>query len=642
MNVRGLALLLPLSLSLGCEPELAAGSASAPQTSRLGISRDGATLYVALADHDLVRAVDAKTGEPRGEVRVDGTPHRLTVLGDGRVAVTARQAGTLSIVDVEAGRIEASLEVGSEPHGVIEVDGSLLVAVSGERHLARVALSDPTRVAARIPLDHDDPRGLARTEDGKVIVSHFSAGVLSVVRGDRASGRVPMRLPSKTFFFPNQMDSVTVSTDGLEVGVPHVECNNDPAQFGASGTTLVGAAPPVVAYYFEGPTGYPAVVPAVSSVDAIDEVMISDEDRAFEEAVGYVPERGGAPAAVINPLNRALLGEEKINGPTALAYVRSGALRLVVARGSGNVFVQRSRIREGERSIVGVIPVGVGAEAIQVSPDGATAYVYNAFDDTVTSFRVPRAPEEGSRFAVETARALQRIEPLASFPVAAPILPAEVLRGRVLFHAVDDRLTQMGAISCASCHPGGAEDGTTWSFAEGPRQSPALWGGIVGTEPFHWDQAVRDMADISRVTIQGRMGGSGLGRGDMDAIGAFLDSIPVPAPPRNLDPASVARGEAIFFSEATACASCHAGASFTDNRAHDVGTGRGFTERESAVTFATPVLHGLAHTGPYLHDGSARTLRDVIDRLVTTDRMGKGSHLDEQDKQDLVAFLMSL
>lgn len=627
---------------VACEPNEPVGAASAPQTSRLGISRDGATLYVALADHDLVRAVDARTGEHRGEVRVDGQPHRLTVLRDGRLAVTARTAGILSIVDVEAGRVEAQVDVGSDPFGVIEDGASLLVAVAGEGDLARVSLDDPTRVAERIPLAHDDPRGLARTEDGKILVSHFSSGVLSVVQGSAVTSEIDLRLPSKPFFAPNQIDTVTLSTDGTEVAVPHVECNNDPAQFGANGTTLVGAPPASVEYYVFGPTGYPAVVPAVSSVDAAAELLLSDENRSFEESAGQLPERAGAPAPVINPLNRTLLGEEKVNGPTAVAWAADGALKLLVARGSGNVIVQRALLEQGQASVVGIFKIGVGAEAIQVSPDGATAYVYNAFDDTVTSFAVPRSVLKQSRFAARGNGPLPVFETIDTFQVAEPVLPANVRSGRVLFHTVDDRLTQMGAISCASCHPGGGDDATTWSFVEGPRQSPALWGGISDTQPFHWDQVVTDMADISRVTIQGRMGGMGLARDEMNDIGAFLDTIPAPAPPRAADVGSVARGEQIFFSAETACGTCHAGADFTDNRAHDVGTGVGFTPRESMVAFATPVLHGVAHTGPWLHDGSAKTLREVIDRLVVTDLMGKGSHLSEQDKVDLVAFLMSL
>lgn len=630
-----------------CEPELDIAPASVPQTSRLGMSADGSTLYVAHADHDLVRAIDVARGDVRGEVVVAGHPHRLTVLADGRVAVTSRYAGTVSVVNVEQGNVDATVEVGSDPFGVIEVDGALLVAVSGEGDLAKVSLDG--RLLSRIALQHDDPRGLVATPDGKVLVSHFTAGQLSVVVGDDARGRIDMHLPSKRFFFPNQMDTLSVSTDGSQVAVPHVECNNDPAQFGAGGTDLAGSGVSVE-YYVTGPTGFPAVVPAISSADPVTEENLSDEVRTIEEATLATSERPGAAAPVINPIDRNLLMELNVAQPTAVAWVAGDGLQLVVAKGSGNVIVRRPVIHDGQSSIIGHVDVDVGADSIQVSPDGRTAYVFNAFTDTIHAFEIPVDEVSKSKYSGDRGSGqafVTRAEPLAEIEARElasidPILPAAVRNGRTLFHAVDDRLTRMGSISCASCHPGGADDGTTWSFAEGPRQSPALWGGILGTEPFHWDQQVADMADISRVTIQGRMGGFGLDRDDMNDVGAFLNTIPAPAPPLNADLASVERGEAIFFSQESGCTTCHQGAQFTDNRAHDVGTGPGFAARESATDFATPVLFGVAHSAPYLHDGSAQTLEELVERVIATDRMGRGSHLTAQDKADLVAFLKTL
>lgn len=632
-----------------CEPEPEAVPASAPQTSRLGLSQDGSTLYVAHADHDVVRAIDAATGDLKGEVAVVGHPHRLTVLADGRVAVTSRYAGTVSIVDVEGGNVDATVDVGSDPFGVIEADGALLVAVAGEGDLAEVSLDG--RLLKRIPLEHGDPRGLARTEDGKVLVSHFTAGELSVIIDGEARKRVSMRLPSKPFFFPNQLDTLSVSSGGGEIAVPHVECNNDPAQFGAGGTDLLGAGV-TVEYYVTGPTGFPAVVPAISSVDAIADENLSDEVRTIEEATLATTERPGMAAPVINPIDRNLLMEVNVAQPSAVAWIGNDELQLVVNRGSGNVIVRRPRIHDGQSSIIGAIDVGVGADSIQISRDGRTAYVFNAFDDSIYTFEVPLEKVAKSRFSGDNGSGqafLSRAEPLDTTSIEArelasiaPALPDDVRNGRKLFHAVDENLTRMGAISCASCHPGGGDDGTTWSFAEGPRQSPPLWGGILGTEPFHWDQAVVDMADISRVTIQGRMGGFGLGANDMNDIGAFLDTIPAPAPPRNANLDSVTRGEAIFFDANVGCTECHAGGSFTDNRAHDIGTGVGFAQRESMNQFATPVLFGLAHSGPYLHDGSAETLEELVETLVATDRMGRGSALTAQDKADLVAFLKTL
>jgi mono/diheme cytochrome c family protein len=658
-NTLAIVALPSMLAASACEPTEAVRPGLAPQTSTLGISSDGATLYVALADRDEVRAVDAASGETKATVAIPGHPHRLTVLADGRVAVVARYTGTVSVVDVEAGRVDATVDVGSDPFGVVQSGDDLYVAVAGEGDLARVSLKTG-RVVARVALPDAEPRGLAVT-GGRIVVSHFKSGRLSVVEpgADGVRASIGMKLPSRSFFTPNQFDQVTVDPDDPAVVVaPHVECNNDPAQFGAGNAAFVGA--PAAAYYNDGPTGFPAVVPGVSRADIDVGIVISDDTQDVSQSGGFAPEPAGPTSPVINPLNRTLLQDEFVNGPVAVALADRGALELVVARGSGNVVVRRTRIIQGEDSIIGVVDVGVGADSIVLSPDGGTAYVFNAFDQSVTSFAVPDVREAATRFNGAPANENQsgltsskRYQPLARYAsvrheVAPQALSADVVRGRELFHAVDQRLTQNGAISCASCHPGGAEDGTTWSFAEGPRQSPALWGGLTGSEPFHWDNSVRDIADISRATIIGRMGGSGLGKDDMVAIGAFLDTIPAPAPPTTVMQAgeSIARGAAVFAG--LGCQQCHGGVDLTDNQQHDVGTGAGFVERETMSVFASPSLKGLAHSAPYMHDGSARTMRDLVKDFVLTNRMvGAGTELDgrrltPQQQDDLIAYLLSL
>ena len=100
------------------------------------------------------------------------------------------------------------------------------------------------------------------------------------------------------------------------------------------------------------------------------------------------------------------------------------------------------------------------------------------------------------------------------------------------------------------------------------------------------------------------------------------------------------------------CASCHQGGDGTDGKNWDVGT---LTTEEKqieqfragvnktkprALTFNTPSLRGAYYTGPFLHDGSAKTLMDVLNRTANT--MGKTSHLSYAQKQDLVAYLKTL
>lgn len=638
-----------LSPLVACEPEGGeVREGSVPQSSRIAISADGDTLYVALADRDEVRAVDADSGEVTSIVTVPGHPHRLTLLSDGRVAVSARYAGTVSVVDVDAGRVDGSVVVGSDPFAVVQAGDELVVAVAGEGDLARVSL-DSLTLTSRVVLPNDDPRGLAVDGD-RVVVSHFNAGRLSVVNLDRGevTTQIAMRLPSREFFVPKQMDQLTLIPGSGDVAVPHMEVNNDPAQFGSIGSSL--SPPPPVVYYNSGPSGFPAVVSAVSRADVDVGLMISDDTSADLFATVEI---AGPVNPVMNPLALTMLEGHFVNSPTAVALADEGALEVVVAQNSGNVVIRRSVLGEGQDSIIAIARADVGVDSIVLSPNGARAYVFNPFDQSITTFEVPpgyRDPK--SRFGAEAKGnggngvrdAPIVVLDVTRHVVAEQALSDEIVRGRRFFHSVGPSLARNGAIACASCHPGGGDDGTTWAFAEGPRQSPPLWGGITDTAPFHWDQAVRDMADISRVTIIGRMGGTGLGRSDMNAVGAFLDAIPAPLPriTAGISTESVARGADLFFAEATGCTTCHSGAAMSDNLAHDVATGVGYVPRETQTVFATPPLKGLAFSGPYMHDGSAQTLRDVVEDYVLTDLMGTGSHLSEADVDDLVAFLETL
>ena len=62
----------------------------------------------------------------------------------------------------------------------------------------------------------------------------------------------------------------------------------------------------------------------------------------------------------------------------------------------------------------------------------------------------------------------------------------------------------------------------------------------------------------------------------------------------------------------------------------------------AAGSLDTPTLIEIWRTAPYLHDGSAGTLGDVLTTANPHDRHGKTSHLRSAQIDDLVAYLLSL
>lgn len=109
------------------------------------------------------------------------------------------------------------------------------------------------------------------------------------------------------------------------------------------------------------------------------------------------------------------------------------------------------------------------------------------------------------------------------------------------------------------------------------------------------------------------------------------------------------------------CIRCHRGPNFTDERFHNTGVawqkdhladqGR-FTVTADARdrgAFKTPTLREIAHTAPYMHDGSLATLDDVVEFYSQggrsnpwLDRRMRPQRFTEKEKKALVAFMQTL
>ena len=72
---------------------------------------------------------------------------------------------------------------------------------------------------------------------------------------------------------------------------------------------------------------------------------------------------------------------------------------------------------------------------------------------------------------------------------------------------------------------------------------------------------------------------------------------------------------------------------------YDVGTGIG---RQEGIKFDTPILIEAWRTAPYLHDGRAATMKDVVTEFNKDDKHGQTSNLSEKEIDLLVEYVMSL
>jgi hypothetical protein len=339
-----------------------------------------------------------------------------------------------------------------------------------------------------------------------------------------------------------------------------------------------------------------------------------------------------------------------VSGPRALAFTPDGAYALLVDQDSEDVLAIDVATRQQAallRPLPGHVPDGIA-----LSADGAEAYVHERNTGDVAVVAVDRS--DGIALSVADVIETLPVDPM----------PADLRLGQSLFWSANSDQTPITTnhwVACASCHLEGRSDAVTWRFEVGPRDTPSNAGGTRDTG-FLLRTADRTRVQDYWQTINVEQGG----RFDpvdqaelLDALAAFVDhALPLPVPPRT-DPALVERGRGVFV--AAGCPECHSGPRLTDSGAgnpdldlagpltlHDVGTCSAddrahvdlLGDPRDPCLFDTPSLNGLADSAPYLHDGSAETLRDVIDRTRGT--MGDTADLLDDDVDALVEYLRSL
>jgi mono/diheme cytochrome c family protein len=243
---------------------------------------------------------------------------------------------------------------------------------------------------------------------------------------------------------------------------------------------------------------------------------------------------------------------------------------------------------------------------------------------------------------------------IVSLNLAAPGLESVALnpghelsvlrRGEMYFN--DATLCFQGWQSCASCHDDDARvDGLSWDLLNdgigNPKDTKSLV--LAYQTPPVMSLGVRANAALAvRSGIQNSLA-TDLPEAIPAAMDAWLESLqPTPSPRlvqgRLSDAAR--RGESLFRRSDTACATCHEPPLFTDLRSYNVGTQGPFDRQAKA--FDTPTLFELWRTAPYLHDGSAATLRELLTVRNLNDEHGQTSQLAPAQIDDLIEYLLSL
>ena len=205
----------------------------------------------------------------------------------------------------------------------------------------------------------------------------------------------------------------------------------------------------------------------------------------------------------------------------------------------------------------------------------------------------------------------------------------------------DATVTLQSWLACATCHVDGRSDGLNWDLVNDGLGNPKNTKALAYTPNTPPSMAHGIFADPgTAITMEFKYTkAKAPDRAQELALAAYFNALRAEADPYRkggAQSATAQRGQAVFAS--AGCGKCHTGKYYTDLKMHDVGTKNTW---DSAAEFDTPTLAGLWHTAPYLHDGSAATLKDVL-TTRHNEKHGNGSALTSSQVDDLVQYLLEL
>ncbi|MFC1539607.1 c-type cytochrome, partial [Candidatus Latescibacterota bacterium] len=216
-----------------------------------------------------------------------------------------------------------------------------------------------------------------------------------------------------------------------------------------------------------------------------------------------------------------------------------------------------------------------------------------------------------------------------------------VRKGEMLFH--DASLCFQKWQSCTSCHPeDGRSDGLNWDLLNDGTGNPKSTKSLLYSHktPPVMVTGIRASAEVAVRAGFKFIQFAEIEEDEATAIDQYLTSLkPVPSPFLVNGKLSRAakRGKKLF--ESSACLRCHSGDMYTDLMKYNVGTGLG---EEQNVRFDTPTLIEVWRSGPYLYDGSAPTILQVLNKYNPNDEHGITSNLSEKQLNDLAEYILSL
>ncbi len=630
-------------------------TASAPKHSTNvvyeGIGSDPANhrVWVANADHDSVSVIRLGDGQLLAEISVGLRPTSLALAGDGLVYVVNKDAASVSLIDPDTLAVVdtfTGFARGSLPHGIVFDSVSAapigVVTLEGTGQVARVNFSNDS---VQLEDVGPTPRELSINADGtKVYVSRFITAPVpnesTRTLGTGGGGEVWV------------LDGTTLALQNTIV-MPYNDVVDD--VFAARGIPNYLVAPVI------SPSGAFAFVPASSS-NIYRGQFRDGQNREHNMLVRSLLSRLDLQANVDDTTFRHDFDNSA--QATAGAFDPTGNYLYLVFENARVLRVYDIYLEESLASV----DLGFAPNGVTVSPDGTRIVAHNWLSRSVSVI-------DASEFTQGVSNTHTLVNEFAT--VSSEVLAPDLLLGKQLFFdSADGRLTAQAYMACSTCHADGGHDGRTWDFSdvgEGLRNTADLRARAgVGHGNVHWtanfdeihdfENDMRDifkgtglMSDTDFEATASTLGAPKAGlSADLDALSLFVSSListgQSPYRTQAGELTAAARAGAQVFVDGN-CAGCHSGSEFTNSPQGGQFNNIGTVDADSGGRLGqplpnggldTPTLKGLWNTAPYLHDGSAPTVRDAV-LAHTSAAVGfdvTSLSLDQLD--DLVAFLLQI
>jgi YVTN family beta-propeller protein len=587
--------------------------------------RDGKVLYVAEATAGQVAVFDIASGRVIKEISVGENPVGLAISADGsKLYVTsAVPAGKVQVIAVRSGWVTGSIAVGHTPVVVVgSPDGkTLYVCNQFNNNVGVIDLGSRKQVAA-IAVARE-PVAAALTSDGKFlfVANHLPAGrantdyfasVVSVV--DTATKKV-----SKYIELPDgstNVRGIAISPDGRNAYVTHVLARY---QF-------------PVTYLEKGWINTNAMtIIDVPGRKFVNTVLLDDVDLGAANPYGVACTADGENILIthagtyeISVIDREGLHSRLLPARTARSFkseIHSKASRKFSddsysADDVPNDLTFLAGIRR-RLKLGGIGPRGLAVIDTKV-------YIAEYFTDSIGVVDI----DPDTRPDAE------------SIPLGKAKVATMARKGEVLFN--DASLSFQKWNSCTSCHTGdGRASALNWDLLNdgiaNPKNTKSLL--LAHQTPPAMITGVRASAEVAvRSGIRYIQFAETTER-KAQYIDEYLKSLkPIASPYLISGKLSKAakNGEKLF--KKAGCALCHSGPLYTNMGKYDVGTS---TDEEDYTEFDTPTLVEVWRTAPYLHDGRAVTIKEVLTKFNEDDRHGETSNLSEKEIADLAEYVLT-